>query len=75
MEQISPHVIAKEKFFRKAPRMASVDDYLQYAEQCVSLADNSSNPSDKARLLQMAQAWRDLSEKREMEDKKKNQPK
>jgi hypothetical protein len=44
--------------------MASVDEYLQYAEQCVALATASSNPADKARLLQMAQAWRELSEKR-----------
>ena len=45
-------------------RMAS-DEYLRYAEQCVALAAKSSNPADKARLLQMAQAWRDLSEKQE----------
>jgi hypothetical protein len=44
--------------------MASVDQYLQYADQCVALATASSNPADKARLLQMAQAWRELSEKR-----------
>jgi hypothetical protein len=44
--------------------MASVDEYLQYAEQCVALAAKSKNPGDKARLLQMAQAWRELSEKR-----------
>ena len=47
-------------------RMASVE-YLRYAEQCVALAAKSSNPADRARLLQMAQAWRDLSEKRETE--------
>jgi hypothetical protein len=44
--------------------MASVDEYLQYAEQCLALASAASNPADKARLLQMAQAWRELSEKR-----------
>jgi hypothetical protein len=59
----------------KAVRMASVDDYLQYAEQCVALASKTSNPADKARLLQMAQAWRDLPEKRDMEDKAKDEPK
>lgn len=47
--------------------MASVDEYLQYAEQCVALAAKSKNPGDKARLLQMAQAWRDLSAKRNNE--------
>jgi hypothetical protein len=50
--------------------MASVDEYLQYAEQCVVLAAKSSNPADKARLLQMAQAWRDLVEKQDNEPKK-----
>ena len=55
--------------------MASVDRYLQYAEQCVALASKTSNPADRARLLQMAQAWRDLSEKRDMEDVAKDQPK
>jgi hypothetical protein len=45
--------------------MASVEKYLQYAEQCVALAAKSTNPGDKARLLQMAQAWRDLSTKRD----------
>ena len=50
--------------------MASVDEYLQYAEQCVALAAKSKNPGDKARLLQMAQAWRDLSGRRDKEDDK-----
>jgi hypothetical protein len=50
--------------------MASVDDYLQYAEQCLALAAASSNPADKARLLQMAQAWRELSDKRNADEKK-----
>jgi hypothetical protein len=50
--------------------MASVDEYLQYAEQCLALAARSSNPADKARLLQMAQAWRDLSGKRDNEPNK-----
>jgi hypothetical protein len=50
-------------------RMASVENYLQYAEQCVALAAKSTNPGDKARLLQMAQAWRDLSTKRDDEQK------
>jgi len=43
--------------------MASADEYYEYAKQCVALASKSSNPGDKARLLQMAQAWRDLAEK------------
>jgi hypothetical protein len=47
--------------------MASGDDYLQFADQCLALAATSSNPADKARLLQMAQAWCELSEKRAAE--------
>jgi hypothetical protein len=54
--------------------MASVDPYLQYAEQCVSLAAKLSSPADKARLLEMARAWRDLSEKRDPKDRAKDQP-
>jgi hypothetical protein len=50
--------------------MATVDEYLQYAEQCVALAAKSKNPADRARLLQMAQAWRDLSGRRDKEDGK-----
>jgi hypothetical protein len=49
--------------------MASVENYLRYAAQCVALAAKSTNPGDKARLLQMAQAWRDLSTKRDDEQK------
>jgi hypothetical protein len=50
---------------RRLMRMASGDEYLQYAEQCLALAAKSANPADKARLLQMAQAWRDLVKKRD----------
>ncbi|WP_327567275.1 hypothetical protein [Bradyrhizobium sp.] len=46
------------------------DEYLRYAEQCIALAAKSSNPGDKARLLQMAQAWRDLSGQRDHEPKR-----
>jgi hypothetical protein len=68
MEQIGPHEIAL-KFC--GGRFAVADnEYLEYAEQCVALAANSSNPADKARLLQMAQAWRVLSEKRNTEPQK-----
>jgi hypothetical protein len=44
--------------------MPSDDEYLQYAEQCLALAAKSSSAADKARLLQMAQAWRELAAKR-----------
>jgi hypothetical protein len=43
--------------------MASADQYREYAQQCMALASKSPNAADKARLVQMAQAWRDLAEK------------
>jgi hypothetical protein len=43
--------------------MASGDDYRRYAAECLALAQQTSNPDDKARLLQMAQVWRDLANK------------
>jgi hypothetical protein len=49
--------------------MAPEDDYLQYAEECLALAAKSSNPGDKARLLQMAQAWRELLKRRDIDQK------
>jgi hypothetical protein len=43
--------------------MPSAEDYRQYAAECLALAKRSQNPDDKARLLQMAQAWRELAAK------------
>jgi hypothetical protein len=43
--------------------MASADEYYEYVEQCIALALKCLHPGDKARLLQMAKAWRDLAEK------------
>jgi hypothetical protein len=43
--------------------MASADEYFEYAEQCIVLASRAPNPGDKAHLLQMAQAWRNLADK------------
>jgi hypothetical protein len=43
--------------------MASADEYYEYVRQCIVLALKCVHPGDKARLLQMAKAWRDLAEK------------
>ena len=43
--------------------MASKDDYLHFAAECIALAQRAADQNDKARLLQMAQAWRDLADK------------
>ena len=45
--------------------MASADEYYAYVEQCIALAAKELHPGDRARLLQMAKAWRDLAEKLE----------
>jgi hypothetical protein len=45
--------------------MASADEYYEYVEQCIALASRSPHPGDKIRLLQMAKVWRDLAEKLE----------
>jgi uridine phosphorylase len=42
---------------------ASAYEYHEYAEQCIVLATKALHPGDRARLLQIAQAWRDLAEK------------
>jgi hypothetical protein len=46
-------------------RMTSADEFRRYAAECVTLAQQMSDPADKAHMLQMAQAWRDLAEKQE----------
>jgi len=53
--------------------MASSDEYCDYAVQCMALASESSNRSDEARLLQMAQAWHDLAEKHDASQNKNDQ--
>lgn len=43
--------------------MASVEDYRRHAAQSLSLAQSTDNPDDKARLLQMAEAWHELADR------------
>jgi len=45
--------------------MASKEECLRYATECLSLAQRASDPADKAHLLRMAQAWRELADKRD----------
>jgi hypothetical protein len=44
--------------------MPTRDEYLRFAEECVALAQKTADASARTRLLEMAQAWRDLAEKR-----------
>jgi hypothetical protein len=43
--------------------MANAEELRGYASQCLTLAQKAKDPSDKARLLQMAEAWRQLADK------------
>jgi hypothetical protein len=43
--------------------MASADELRGYATRCLTLAQKAADPNDKARLLQMAEAWRQLADK------------
>jgi hypothetical protein len=50
--------------------MATVDEYRRYAAECLALAQQAENPDDKARLLTMAQAWRELARRLSEQDEK-----
>jgi len=41
----------------------SAVDYRRYAAECVRLAQQVADPGDKARLLDMAETFRELAEK------------
>jgi hypothetical protein len=45
--------------------MSRAQTYRQYASLCLSLAQKTDNPHDKAMLLHMAETWRQLSERTE----------
>jgi hypothetical protein len=45
------------------PSMSSAEDLRSYASRCLALAQRAANPDDKARLLQMAEAWKALADK------------
>ena len=43
--------------------MSLADRYRQFATDCVRAAHDSSDPGDRALLLEMAEAWRQLAER------------
>ena len=43
----------------------SVIDYRRYAAECVRLAQRVDDPADKARMLDMAETFRELADKYE----------
>ena len=44
----------------------SAVDYRRYAAECVRLAQQVADPDDKARLLDMAETFRELADKNEI---------
>ena len=48
--------------------MASAKEYRRYAAQCLSVAERQSTTADKARLIEMAQAFLRMAEKKERGD-------
>jgi hypothetical protein len=43
--------------------MASSEAFRKFAEECFALAKKASDPNDKLRLVEMAQAWLELGER------------
>jgi hypothetical protein len=43
--------------------MARAEDYRRYAAECLALAQRADDPRDRARLLEMAQAFNELAAK------------
>ena len=50
---------------RLGTRMTRAQDYRQLAAECLRVARQINNPSDKTILLDMAQKWRSLAEREE----------
>ena len=51
-------------FWEAGQGLASADEYRGYAVECMALAERVTDPADKARLVQMAQAFLDLADRR-----------
>jgi hypothetical protein len=43
--------------------MTRAEDYRRYGSECLALAQRAADPNDRARLLQMAQAFNELAAK------------
>jgi len=51
--------------------MPSAEEYRAFAEQCFALAQKATDPDDRARLIQMAQSWRELADRFQTRKNKK----
>jgi hypothetical protein len=45
--------------------MSSADEYREYAAECMALAERLSDSADKARLVDMAQAFLEFADKQD----------
>jgi hypothetical protein len=52
--------------------LSRADEYRSYAAECVRLAQRAANDEDRARLLTMAQAWRELADKRDADPERES---
>jgi hypothetical protein len=48
--------------------VSTAGEYRRYAAECWALAERLSDPTDKSRLIQMAQAFLELADKRDKLD-------
>ncbi len=48
----------------RVPLVPSAEEYRRLVAQCLALAERATDQSDKARLLEIAQAWLDLARKK-----------
>jgi hypothetical protein len=53
--------------------MSSAEEYRAFAEECFALAQKAADPDDRARLIQMAQSWRELADRFEARQDKKSE--
>ena len=42
--------------------MTAPEDYLRFSEECIELSQRVTDPQSRTRLLEMAQAWRELAD-------------
>jgi hypothetical protein len=50
--------------------MSTREQCLRYSDECLALAQKTNDPHSRTRLLEMAQAWRELAERSKPEQRK-----
>jgi hypothetical protein len=51
--------------------MAAAENYRRLAAECLTLAQQLTDPDDRAKMLEMAEAWRRLARWSEDQERKK----